>query len=113
MEFIDGVKLNEIERRHLEGYDTKVLGEKVVNAIFHQILIDGFFHGDPHPGNIVALPDQVIAFMDFGMVGRITPEMRAHIASFVIALMRKNTTEVVKAITSMGLVPDDVNVKRY
>ncbi len=112
MEYIDGIKLNEIEKLNKEGYDTKVLGEKVVYAIFHQILIDGFFHGDPHPGNIVALPGQVIAFMDFGMVGRITPEMRSHIASFVIALMRKNTSEVVKAITSMGLVPDDVNVKQ-
>ena len=112
MEFIDGIKLNEVEKLDQEGYDTKILGEKVVNAIFHQILIDGFFHGDPHPGNIVALPGQVIAFMDFGMVGRITPEMRSHIASFVIALMRKNTAEVVKAITSMGLVPDDVNVKQ-
>lgn len=112
MEYIDGIKLNEIEKLQQEGYDTKVLGEKIVNAIFHQILIDGFFHGDPHPGNIVALPGQVIAFMDFGMVGRITPEMRAHIASFVIALMRKNTSEVVKAITNMGLVPDEVNVKQ-
>jgi ubiquinone biosynthesis protein len=112
MEFIDGIKLNEIEKLHQVGYETKGLGEKVVNALFHQILIDGFFHGDPHPGNIVAFPGQVIAFMDFGMVGRITPEMRSHIASFVIALMRKNTTEVVRAITSMGLVPDDVNVKQ-
>jgi ubiquinone biosynthesis protein len=112
MEYIEGIKLNEIEKLHQEGYDTKALGEKVVNAIFHQILIDGFFHGDPHPGNIVALPGQLIAFMDFGMVGRITPEMRSHIASFVIALMRKNTVEVVKAITSMGLVPDDVNLQQ-
>jgi ubiquinone biosynthesis protein len=112
MEFIDGIKLNDLDKLKQEGYDTKVLGEKVVNAIFHQILIDGLFHGDPHPGNIVALPGQVIAFMDFGMVGRITPEMRAHIASFVIALMRKNTADVVKAITNMGLVPDDVNVKQ-
>ncbi|MBY0144752.1 AarF/ABC1/UbiB kinase family protein [Neobacillus niacini] len=112
MEFIDGIKLNEIEKLHQEGYNTKEIGEKVVHAIFHQILIDGFFHGDPHPGNIVALPGQVIAFMDFGMVGRITPEMRSHIASFVIALMRKNTADVVRAITSMGLVPEDVNVKQ-
>ncbi|MCM3690153.1 ABC1 kinase family protein [Neobacillus niacini] len=112
MEFIDGIKLNEIEKLQQEGHDTKVLGEKIVNAIFHQILIDGFFHGDPHPGNIVALPGQVVAFMDFGMVGRITPEMRAHIASFVIALMRKNTSEVVRALTNMGLVPDEVNVKQ-
>ncbi|MDR7076554.1 ubiquinone biosynthesis protein [Neobacillus niacini] len=112
MEFIDGVKLNEIDMLDQVGYDTKVLGEKVVNALFHQILIDGFFHGDPHPGNIVALPGQVIAFMDFGMVGRITSEMRSHIASFVIALMRKNTAEVVRTIISMGLVPDDVELKQ-
>ncbi|MGX6442203.1 ABC1 kinase family protein [Neobacillus sp. K501] len=112
MEFIEGIKLNELDELQGNGYDTKIICERVVNAIFHQILIEGFFHGDPHPGNIVALPGNVIAFMDFGMVGKITPEMKAHIASFVIALMRKNTVEIVKAITSMGLVPDEVNLKK-
>lgn len=112
MEFIDGIKLNDLDQLQENGYDTKIIGERVVNAIFHQILIEGFFHGDPHPGNIVTLPGNVIAFMDFGMVGQITPEMRAHIASFVIALMRKNTGEVVKAIISMGLVPDDANLQK-
>jgi ubiquinone biosynthesis protein len=60
---------------------------------------------DPHPGNILALPGEVIAFMDFGIVGRLTPEMKNHVASFVIAMMNQSTDEVVRTITSMGLVP--------
>jgi ubiquinone biosynthesis protein len=112
MEFIEGTKLTEIETLEQDGYDCKVLGERVVNAIFQQILIAGFFHGDPHPGNILALPGNVIAFMDFGIVGRLTTEMKSHVASFVIALMRQNTDEVVRAISRMGLVPDNVNRKQ-
>jgi ubiquinone biosynthesis protein len=112
MDYIEGIKLNEEERLHQAGYNIKSLGETVVNAIFQQILIDGFFHGDPHPGNILAMPGDVIAFMDFGIIGRLSPEMRNHLASFVIALMNRNTDEVVRGITNMGLVPEDVNHKQ-
>ncbi|MCL6571640.1 MAG: AarF/ABC1/UbiB kinase family protein [Bacillus sp. (in: Bacteria)] len=109
MEFIEGIKLNEASMLHQAGYESKVLAERVVNAIFQQILVEGFFHGDPHPGNILALPGEVIAFMDFGIVGRLTSEMKTHIASFVIAMMNQSTDEVVRTISNMGLVPDDVN----
>ncbi len=109
MEYYEGTKLNEVDKLDQQGFDRKIIAERIVNALFQQILLDGFFHGDPHPGNILALPGEVIVFMDFGMVGRLTSEMGNHIASFVIALMRQNTVEVVKAITNMGLVPDDVN----
>ena len=112
MEFIEGTKLNEVEKLQQEGYDCKILGERVVHAIFQQILMDGCFHGDPHPGNILALPGNVIGFMDFGIVGKLTQEMKGHVASFVIALMRQNTDEVVRAIFKMGLVPDNVNRKQ-
>ncbi|MBL4952444.1 ABC transporter [Neobacillus sp. YIM B02564] len=112
MEFIDGITLNEEEKLQKLGYDSKVLGETVVNTILQQILIDGFFHGDPHPGNLLVLPNGAIAFLDFGIVGRLSPEMRDHVASFVIALMRQNTDEVLQAISSMGVVPDDVNYEQ-
>ncbi|MGJ7910398.1 2-polyprenylphenol 6-hydroxylase [Neobacillus sp. LXY-1] len=112
MEFVSGIKLNETEQLLQAGYDNKKLGEAVVNAILKQILMDGFFHGDPHPGNILAMPDEVIAFMDFGIVGRLSKEMRNNVASFVIAMMNQSTTEVIRAITSMGLVPEDVNMKK-
>lgn len=112
MEYIEGIKLNEENMLHQAGYNIKNLGETVVNSIFKQILIHGFFHGDPHPGNILALPGEVIALMDFGIIGRLSPDMRNHLASFVIALMNRNTDEVVRGITNMGLVPDDVNHKQ-
>lgn len=110
MEYIEGIKLNELRKLQLKEYDTKILAERVANSIFHQILIDGFFHGDPHPGNITALPGNVVGFIDFGMVGRLTPEMKRNFASLVIAMMRQNTDGVIKAITKMGLVPEDVNM---
>jgi len=109
MEYLDGIKLNDEEGLRQAGYDFKHLAETVVTAIFQQILIAGFFHGDPHPGNILALPGGKIAFIDFGIIGRLTPEIKMHVATFVIALMNKNTGEVVKGIKSMGLVPDTVN----
>lgn len=109
MEYVDGVKLNEPDTLRQKGYNTKVLAERIANAIFHQIFHHGFFHGDPHPGNVLVLPGEVIAFLDFGMVGRLTPEMKSHFSSLVIALMRQSTDGVIKAILRMGLVPDDVN----
>lgn len=112
MEYVEGIKLNDIEKLHLEGFDTKVIGETVVNTIFQQILIDGFFHGDPHPGNLLALSSGEIAFMDFGIVGRLSPKMRYHVASFVIAMMKQNTDEVIQTIKHMGLVPETVNHER-
>ncbi|WML38835.1 AarF/ABC1/UbiB kinase family protein [Neobacillus sp. OS1-2] len=112
MEYLEGVKLNEVEKLHKEGYESKILAERVVNAVFQQILIDGFFHGDPHPGNILALPGNAIAFMDFGIIGQLTPEMKQYVSSFVIAMMNQNTDEVVRTITNMGLVPDEVNHRK-
>ncbi|WHY77102.1 AarF/ABC1/UbiB kinase family protein [Neobacillus sp. WH10] len=112
MEYMEGINLNVAKKLHQEAYDSKIVAERVVNAIFQQILIEGFFHGDPHPGNILVLPGNIIAFMDFGIVGRLTPLMKQHIASFVIAMMTQNTDEVVRAITNMGLVPEDVNPEK-
>lgn len=112
MEYVEGTKLNEEEKINDKGYSRKIVAERVVQAIFHQILREGFFHGDPHPGNILVLPEEIVVFMDFGMVGRLTPEMKDHFASLTIAMMHQSTDGVIKAITRMGLVPDDVNMQK-
>ncbi|MEN1968033.1 AarF/ABC1/UbiB kinase family protein [Lentibacillus sp. N15] len=111
MEYIEGTKLNKLENLTHQGYNKKMLAERVVKALFQQIFMEGFFHGDPHPGNVAALPGEVIVFMDFGMVGRLTSEMRANFASLVVAMMRDNTDGVIKAISRMGMIPDDVNME--
>lgn len=110
MEFVEGLKLNQFEELEKKGYDRKVIAEQLVRALFHQVLIEGFFHADPHPGNIFLLKDGVISFIDFGMVGRLTPEMKQNFASLVIAMMRRSTEGMIKAILRIGIVPDEVNL---
>src|SRR5665648_330424 len=78
--------------------------------LFHQVLIEGFFHADPHPGNIFLLRNGVISFIDFGMVGRLTLDMKENFASMIIAMMRQNTESMIKAIWRIGIVPDEVNL---
>ncbi|MDQ0256830.1 ubiquinone biosynthesis protein [Evansella vedderi] len=109
MEYIKGMKLSDRALTKENGFNRKIVADRFVHAIFHQILMEGFFHGDPHPGNIFVLPDNVVAFMDFGMVGRLTPRMKDHIASLIISMMGRNIDGLIKAITQMGVIPDEVN----
>ncbi len=112
MEYVQGIRLNDFPRLIELGYNRKTLAEKIVKAVFHQILIEGFFHGDPHPGNIFVLKGEVISLIDFGMVGRLSSDMKHQFASIVIAMMRQNTDGILRAVLRMGLVPDDVNMPR-
>lgn len=110
MEFVEGLRLNQFEALERNGYDHQELAEQLVQALFHQILIEGFFHADPHPGNIFLLKGGKISFIDFGMVGRLTSEMKQNFASLVIAMMRQNTESMIKAVLRIGIVPEDVNL---
>lgn len=110
MEYVDGIAINHLEELDNAGYDRTLLAERLANAMFHQIFVEGFFHGDPHPGNVSVLKNNTIIFMDFGMVGRLTSEMKGHFASLLISMMKQDASGVVKAIIKMGVVPDDVNM---
>jgi ubiquinone biosynthesis protein len=78
--------------------------------MLHQILIDGFYHGDPHPGNIIILPGNVVALMDFGMVGRLEEETKYQFASLVINLKRGSTNGLIKTLSDMGLLTDEIDM---
>ncbi|WP_284141802.1 MULTISPECIES: AarF/ABC1/UbiB kinase family protein [unclassified Virgibacillus] len=109
MEHIEGVKLNDIEELDERGYDKAIIAERFSDAILHQIFKDGFFHADPHTGNLLALPGEKIALLDFGMVGRLSSDMQTHFASLIIAMIRQKPESIIKAIRKMGVVPEDVN----
>lgn len=111
MERVDGIKLSDRELLQLEGRPIGDIAGKLVTALLHQIVIDGFFHGDPHPGNILSMEDGRLALLDFGMVGKLPPETKAHFASFIIALRGKSTDGVIRAIEHLGLVPQDADRK--
>ncbi|WP_434512128.1 ABC1 kinase family protein [Desulfitobacterium sp. AusDCA] len=111
LEFIRGIKLSQIDELKALGYDLKTTAENLVKALFKQILINGFFHADPHPGNIFVLPGQVVSLIDFGMVGRLNSEMKYQFSSLVIAMMRKKTRDMIEAVLDMGIVPPEIDMK--
>ena len=112
MEFISGVKMTDEARLAASGHDRKALAERYVKAMLHQILMEGFFHADPHPGNLFVLPDGSLAFIDFGLVGRFGPETKDHFIRLILAMLRQNTDGVIKTLLRMGIVPEDVDMEQ-
>ncbi|WP_428908203.1 ABC1 kinase family protein [Niallia sp. Krafla_26] len=103
MDYVDGIKVSHIPTLQKEGYNLKTIANRVTNSMLHQILMEGFFHGDPHPGNIYILPGNRVAYIDFGMVGRLSDDTKFNFASLVIHLQNGNTKGLLKTITAMGL----------
>lgn len=90
MSYIDGIPGNDLQTAAQSGLDLKLLGERGANAVLKMVLIDGFFHADPHPGNVFYLPDNRLAIIDCGMVGRISLDRRDEIADLLAALVSRD-----------------------
>lgn len=111
MEYIEGIKLNDREELVRRGHDLNNIAERLVDSLLNQIFIQGFFHADPHPGNLMVLKDGRLAFIDFGMVGSLSDEMKQQLASLIIGLMRKDTDSMIRAIEKLGMMPDDMDLR--
>ena len=85
-EHIEGIRGNDLAAIDTAGLDRKVLAARGVDAVLKMILMDGVFHADPHPGNVMYLPDNRIALIDFGMVGRLSPARRRQIIDLLAGL---------------------------
>lgn len=105
LEFIEGYRLSELNGQ----FDKKLLAHRIVQCFFQQIFDEGFFHGDPHPGNILFLPGNKVALLDFGQVGRLSKEMRFNFSSLVIALMKQDVDMLIRTFIDMSLVSEEVN----
>lgn len=89
-DFVEGVPGNELELIERAGLDRKTLADRGAGAVLKMILVDGFFHADPHPGNVMYLPGNRIAMLDFGMVGRLSDHRRNQIVDLLAALSRRD-----------------------
>lgn len=107
MEMVSAPKLNQPDELTRAGTDRPAVARILTRLILKQMLVDGFFHADLHPGNLAVLPGQVLVLMDFGMVGHLSPEIRAQCIEVIRGLMEHDTGRIVRAYTAMGLVPDD------
>lgn len=104
MEMIRGIKVNHYDELEEKGYNKKIIAKRITNAMFHQILEEGIFHGDPHPGNIYILPNNKIAFLDFGMVGYLNDDLKYYFASLVISLLNGDTDGIIETFREWGLL---------
>lgn len=109
MDYVSGEKLKDVIARNTNDAVKKRLAEQIVDATFKQVLIDGFFHADPHPGNIMRLEDGRLVLLDFGMVGQLSPEMKQSFSELVIAMTKEDTKQMVDVLLDMGMAPDDIN----
>lgn len=94
-EFIDGIPARHHDTLIEAGLDCKRLARRGADAVLKMVLIDGFFHADPHPGNIIFLPDDRIAFIDFGMTGRLSESRRDQVVDLLHAIVIRDSARVV------------------
>lgn len=109
MEYVEGIKVSEIDQLEMAGLDRKVICARGADFLLKQVFNYGFFHADPHPGNIFVLPNNVICLLDFGMVGvvdRYTREEFVDLVDSVVSQDELRATQVLLKITSYDDEPD-------
>ncbi len=109
MEYVVGIKSSKIEVLREQGYDLTLIAERGANLVMEQIFVHGFFHSDPHPGNIFILPDNVICFIDFGQMGRLSLKDREDFTDLVLNLVACNERESVNGVIKMTLQLSEVD----
>jgi ubiquinone biosynthesis protein len=102
LEFLDGVRLVQAD---LSPERRQALARVVVDTSFHQLFVDGLFHGDPHPGNFLLLPGDVMGLLDFGLVGRLSRAMQETLVLLCVAVALKDADSVARLLYRMG-APD-------
>jgi ubiquinone biosynthesis protein len=103
MEFIHGIKITRIDELQAAGLDTEELGAAFIRAVIRQILIDGFFHGDPHPGNVLADPaSRRLVFIDLGLVGQLSTVQRMDLLGLLYAVKAVDIPSIADSLIALG-----------
>lgn len=103
LEFVDGVKVSDVTAE--AGFDLEQVARNIIEAAFRQLFEDGLFHGDPHPGNILVLPGNRIALLDFGLVARLAHPQQEALVTFLMAVALRDPETVARILNRIG-VPD-------
>jgi predicted unusual protein kinase regulating ubiquinone biosynthesis (AarF/ABC1/UbiB family) len=104
LEYIKGYKITEKEEMLTAGMNLKEITREGCNIYLKQLLTDGFFHADPHPGNLRIMEDGRLAFFDFGMVGHVSKELQIKLVNTMIHLISKDYRGVVEDFAALGLL---------
>lgn len=104
LEYVPGIKISQYEALEAAGVDRKAIARYGAQAYLHQLLNNGFFHADPHPGNLAVSPDGALIFYDFGMMGRIKANVREGLMETLFGIAQKNGDRVVQSLIDLGAI---------
>ena len=111
MEWIEGTKLTNLEAVRAIGVDPDDMVQVGVNCSLQQLLEHGFFHADPHPGNLLALADGRLAYLDFGMMSEVSRAARTGLIQAVVHLVNRNFSSLSKDFVSLGFLSEEVDLE--
>jgi ubiquinone biosynthesis protein len=102
LEYVTGIKITAISELEQNGICKSKAAAIIANAFFKQLLIDGFFHADPHPGNLAVAKNGTIIFMDFGMVGRLEGWLKERLIDILLGIIRKDINAILRALKDLS-----------
>ncbi|GAB4312966.1 MAG: AarF/ABC1/UbiB kinase family protein [Methanobacteriaceae archaeon] len=108
MEYIEGTKIGDVIDSEID-YDRRKIAEIGTETYFRQIFIDGYFHADPHPGNILVMKGNVLCFVDFGMMGHLDQEFRDNLAELFVYTVRYDVKGMINQLLYMGIIDDETD----
>ena len=112
LEFITGVKVIDLDGLQKAGHDARRINELIYRAYFKQLLEDGFFHADPHPGNLLVMKDGRLAVFDFGMVGRLSNELQRQMIEAFFHLYNRDYDRIVDDLIKLGFLAPGADLAR-
>jgi ubiquinone biosynthesis protein len=108
LERLTGVQIDELAEIDALGLDRTEIAAQIVRAWFHMILDAGYYHADPHPGNILVIDAHTIGLLDFGMVGVLDNRLRQRILPILLAIVEQDPARIVEELTYVGVAPHDI-----
>ncbi len=102
--FVEGVKVSDFAALDALGVDKRDVAQRLVRLYCQMIFVDGLYHADPHPGNVLVRGDGAIVLLDFGAVAELSPQMREGIPEFLEGVLRRDTDRLVKSMRKMGFI---------
>src|SRR5208283_4083022 len=113
MEYIKGRKITDIGSMGKQDIKGALLSEEIFKAYLKQVLVDGLFHADPHPGNVFLTDDGRIALLDLGMVGHTTPGMQEYLLKLLMAISEGNSDEAADIMIQMSETTEEFNQTEF
>ncbi len=114
MEFVNGIKISKADELRAAGFDTTELGTVFIRSIIKQVLVDGFFHGDPHPGNILADPEShQLIYLDLGLVGQLNSQQRVDLLGLIYSIKEVDIPGIGDGLLALGKPTRQFDEARY